>query len=208
MEVRDGSWKCELDRGSARASHTELFESVAVINESPGSITTPDQMEAISAASPSDNFLRTLGLRPFLGRTVSREDMGPQWVTAVNISYELWQRRWHGDPDILAKPIEVNNIPLTIVGVLPPRFVLELGPNMPISRRHDIWFPRGDGFDENGATRSQTVIARLRSGVSLVAAQARVNELITEVNAANAADYRSGAVRVSLSSLDVEVASD
>src|SRR5215510_11552996 len=133
---------------AAIKQRTDLFESIGIINESGGNITAPDQMEAVSAASPSDNFLETLGLNPFIGRTVSRRDIGPEWVTAVNISYELWQRRWRGDPDIVGKPIEVNNIPVTIAGVLPPRFTLELGPNLPISRKLDIWFPRGPNYDE------------------------------------------------------------
>src|SRR5262245_49498202 len=174
---------------AAIKSHTDVFESIAVVNESPGSITTPDQMEAVTAASPSDNFLDTLGLKPFMGRTVSRRDIGPAWVTAVNISYELWQRRWHGDPDIGGKPIEVNNIPVTIAGVLPPRFTLELGPNLPISRKLDIWFPRGPGYDET-STRSQTVVARLRDGVTLQTAQSEINRTMEGVLVANAANYR------------------
>src|SRR5436309_607191 len=108
----------------------DVFESIAVINESPGNLTMPGAMEAITAASPSNNLLDTLGVKPFLGRMVSSADIGPQWVTAVDISYELWQRHWHGDPNIIGKPIEVNNIPVTVVGVLPPHFKLYLGPNV------------------------------------------------------------------------------
>ena len=193
---------------AAIKSRSDLFESIGVINESGGNLTAPaDQMEAVTAASPSDTFLETLGMKPFLGRMVTRQDVGPQWVSAVDISYELWQRRWQGDPDIVGKPIEVNNIPMTIAGVLPPHFMLELGPNVPIPRRLDIWFPRGPGYDE-GATRSQTVIARLKSGVSLQAAQTEINRVTTGVVGANPASYRAGAVHLSLSSIDREVGSD
>ena len=192
---------------AAIKARTDLFESIGVINESGGNLTAPEPMEAVTAASPSDNFLEILGQKPFLGRIVSRQDVGPQWVTAVDISYELWQRRWHSDPDIVGKPIEVNNIPMTIAGVLPPRFVLELGPNVPIPRRLDIWFPRGPGYDE-GPSRSQTVIARLRPGVTLEAAQAQVAAITAGIVAANADAYRAGAVRLSLSSIEREVGSD
>ena len=41
----------------ALRDRSELFESVGVINESPGSLTSPDHMEAVTAASASDNFL-------------------------------------------------------------------------------------------------------------------------------------------------------
>jgi putative ABC transport system permease protein len=192
---------------AAIRSRPDLFESIAVINESPGNVTAPGGMEAVTAASPSDNFLDTLGMRPLLGRMVSRQDVGPQWVTAVDISYEIWQRRWHGDPDIVGKPIEINNIPMTIAGVLPPGFRLHLGPNAPISPQLDIWFPRGPGYDE-GPTRSQTVVARLRRGVSLEAAQSAFDSLTAGVIAAHPAMYHTGAVRLSLSTIEREVGSD
>jgi predicted permease len=192
---------------AAIRTRPDIFESIAVINESPGNLTSPGDMEAVTAASPSDNFLETLGMRPTLGRMVSLQDIGPKWVTAVDISYELWQRRWHGDPDIIGKPIEINNIPMTIAGILPAGFSLHLGPNVPITPRLDVWFPRGPGYDE-APTRSQTVIARLRGGVSLEAAQATLEKLTAGVIASHPASYHSGAVRLSLATLDREVGSD
>src|SRR5438093_5650732 len=192
---------------SAIRTRPDVFESIAVVNESPGNLTSPGEMEAVTAASPSDNFLETLGLTPLVGRMVSRRDIGPQWVTAVDISYDLWQRRWHGDPQIVGKPIEINNIPMTIAGVLPHGFRLHLGPNVPIPPQLDVWFPRGPGYDE-GRTRSQTVIARLRTGVTPASAQAALDALTRSVVDAHPASYRAGTVRLTLSTIDREVGSD
>ena len=192
---------------AAIRARPDVFESVAVINQSPGNLTSPNEMEAVVAASPSDNFLETLGMRPMLGRMVSRQDIGTKWVAAVDISYELWQRHWHGDAAIIGKPVEINNIPMTVAGVLPRGFKLHLGPNVPVLPTLDIWFPRGPGYDE-GPTRSQTVIARLRHGVSLQSAQASVDALTSGVIASHPASYRAGTVRLSVSSLDREVGSE
>ena len=93
---------------------TELFQSVGVINESPGSLTAPDQMEAVVAASASDDFLATLGVTPVIGRTVTRKDVGKEWINAVTISYDLWERRYQRDPNVVGRPIEVNNLPMQI----------------------------------------------------------------------------------------------
>ena len=41
----------------------------------------------------------------------------------------------------LGTPIEINNIPMIVAGVLPPGFKILLGPNLPISPRVDVWFP-------------------------------------------------------------------
>jgi len=55
---------------AAIKARTDLFESIGVINESGGNLTAPEPMEAVTAASPSDNFLEILGQKPFLGRIV------------------------------------------------------------------------------------------------------------------------------------------
>src|SRR3954451_10662508 len=133
---------------AAIRTRPDLFASIAVINESEGNLTTPGEMTAVTAASPSDNFMETLGTGPMMGRMVSRRDIGPRWVSAVDISYELWQRQWHGDPSIVGRQIDVNNIPVTVVGVLAAEFRLYLGPNVPVSPRIDVWFPRAAGYDE------------------------------------------------------------
>jgi putative ABC transport system permease protein len=192
---------------AAIRTRPDIFETVAVINESPASLTMPGEMEPITAASPSENLLEALGMAPLLGRMVTRADIGKPWVTAVDVSYELWQRHWHGDPGIVGKAIEVNNIPVTVVGVMPPGFKLYLGPNVPVTPSLDVFFPRAAGYDE-GPTRSQTVIARLRRGVTLDAAQAALDALTARVTAERPGNYRTGQVRLSISTLDREVGSD
>jgi putative ABC transport system permease protein len=192
---------------AAVRSRPDIFEAVAVINESPASLTTPGEMEAITAASPSDNFLDTLGISPYLGRMVSHADIGQSSVTSVDITYELWQRHWHGSADIIGKPIEINNLPVTIVGVLPPGFKLYLGPNVPVTPHLDVFFPRVAGYDE-GPTRSQTTLARLRRGIAAGDAQKALDELSSRVMTEHPDNYGAGAVRLSVSPIDREVASD
>ena len=43
-------------------------------------------MDAVTAASPSHNFLETLGIGPMLGCAVLLPDIGPQWMTGVAVS--------------------------------------------------------------------------------------------------------------------------
>src|SRR5204863_3268723 len=103
--------------------------------------------------------------------------------------------------------IEVNNIPMTVVGVLPAGFRLYLGPGVPIAPRLDVWFPRVIGYDLD-PYRGQVVIARLRPGVPLAAAQSGVDSTIAALVASDPQSYRTGPVRLSLSTLDRDVVSD
>jgi macrolide transport system ATP-binding/permease protein len=60
-------------------------------------------------------------VRPAIGRTITVDDERADAHVAV-ISYAYWTRRFGGEPSILGKPITINNLPFTIVGVAPAQF--------------------------------------------------------------------------------------
>jgi putative ABC transport system permease protein len=191
----------------ALRDRSDLFESVAVINESEGNLTSPEDMEAVTAASISDNFFQTLGVSLILGRSITHQDFGKGFVNGVDISYELWERRFQRDPNIVGRAIEVNNIPMRVAGVLPRDFRLYLGAGVPVPPRVDVFYPRGSGYDTD-PFRGQIVIARLGRDVTLGAARTAVDALASRAVAEHPSSYRTGAVRLSLSTLDQDVVSD
>jgi len=191
----------------ALRDRSDLFDAVAVINISEGNFTALDVMAAASAASVSDNFFDTLGVPMLLGRAVAVRDIGSTWVNGVDISYEAWQRHFHGDADIVGRPIEINNLPMTVVGVLPRGFELNLGAAVAIPSRIDIWYPRAAGYDHDPA-RSRVAIARLKNGVTLGSARAAVDAIATRLVAEHPSSYKTGAVRLSVGTLGDEVVSD
>jgi putative ABC transport system permease protein len=68
----------------------------------------------------SSGFLPMLGVRPVAGRTFTAQE-DEVTTDSVMISYESWQRRYGGVPDILGRRVTIDNIPRTVVGVVPPR---------------------------------------------------------------------------------------
>jgi putative ABC transport system permease protein len=196
------------DEFLAIRARTDLFEDAATAHESPTSLTEVDNMERVESASIGDNFLPLLGVAPSIGRQVSaREDAGTAWISGVNISYELWQRRWQGDRSVIGRPIEVNNLRMTVVGVMPRGFRLYLGGSSSIAPQVDIWYPIAPG-DFSPTYRGYPVVARLRSGVAVSAAQAAIDAVIARLAADHPATYRTGPVRVTLSPLDDDVVRD
>ena len=191
----------------ALRERSDLFEAVAVVNDSEGNLTSPDDMQAATAASVSDNFLETLGVAPMLGRSVARADIGSEFVSGVDIGFDVWQRHFNGDPKIVGRRIDVNNRPMTVVGVLPRGFRLHLGPGVNVSTQLDILYPRVAGYDAD-PFRGQVVVARLRAGVSTAAARIAVDRMMKAFVDAHPASYRTGPVRVSLAPIDEEVVSD
>src|SRR5262249_21741354 len=96
---------------------SKLFEGFEVIMRNNASL-TGEPMEKVRGATVTERFLPLLGVRPFLGSLPDK--VGKVWD--VVISYELWQRRFGGDQQIIGQKIEVNNFNPTVVGVMPPGF--------------------------------------------------------------------------------------
>jgi predicted permease len=79
-----------------------------------------------------------LGVRAIRGRTILPEDDRPAAPAVAVISARYWRSRFTSDPQIVNKVIRVNNVPVTIVGVLDPAFN---GIQSTGSEPHDINVP-------------------------------------------------------------------
>jgi predicted permease len=111
---------------------------------------------------------RVLGIVPMLGRPLVPEDATPpDGESVVVLSYRSWQAKFGGDSSLVGKKIVLHGVPVTVAGVMGPRFT-GLGPVPP-----DFWAPvtlfsRLEGTaDLFGATQPQVlaVVLRVRSGV-------------------------------------------
>jgi putative ABC transport system permease protein len=68
-----------------------------------------------------DTF-RVLGIKPRLGRSLTFEDARPDAPPAFVMSDRLWAKLFHRDPKIVGTALTLNGTPMTLVGVMPPRF--------------------------------------------------------------------------------------
>ncbi len=84
----------------------------------------------------SGNYFSALGAQAVIGRTLTEDDDRQAHPVAV-ISYRYWERQFDKKPDVLGKPIVVNGVPLTIIGVTRPDFVGTEGFAQPT----DLFFP-------------------------------------------------------------------
>jgi len=125
-------------------------------------------------------MFETLGVKPVLGR-VFTEDEGkigsPSPV--VVISHNMWQRRFNGDANILGKTITLDNVPHTIIGVMPPNFSF-------LQDNADFWSPSGFGRERaESAAGLIVVVARLKKGVSIQQAQSEMDALSVQLAASD-----------------------
>ncbi len=69
------------------------------------------------------NYFQILGVRAARGRTLLPSDeIAPGRHPVVVLSDGLWRRDFAADPDIVGKTVEINDYPLTVVGVADPTF--------------------------------------------------------------------------------------
>jgi predicted permease len=81
------------------------------------------QAQAAETEMVSGNYYSTLGIQPLLGRGIQEsDDASPGSGPVVTISDRLWTNVFGRSPSVLGKTIQLNSIPMTIVGVNPPGF--------------------------------------------------------------------------------------
>lgn len=70
------------------------------------------------------NYFRVLGVRPALGRFFTpAEDQKAGGDPYAVLSYAAWQRWFGGDPKTVSRPVRINGLSYTILGVAPKGFI-------------------------------------------------------------------------------------
>jgi putative ABC transport system permease protein len=136
----------------------QAFASVGALRRT-RPLTIEGESGVLQGLAVSSSFLQTLGASPLAGRNfTAAEDEAPS--DSVIISYETWQRRFGGRRDIVGRRVTVDEVPRTIVGVMPRGFYFE-GPT-------DLFLPSGT-LSPGERSADQTflrVVARLADGVT------------------------------------------
>jgi len=137
-----------------------------------GGFTLADKSEPerIPSALVSSDFFPALGVQPVLGRVFLSEECQTGKNHVVVISYDLWQRRFGGDPNLIGKTITLDLEKRIVIGVMPEDFRF---PN-----HRDMWAPLA--FDDESLrlesnSNGLEVIARLKPSVTIQQAQADMN---------------------------------
>ncbi len=130
----------------------------------------------------SGGYFQVLGVGAALGRVFTAAADYADSPHAV-ISYNYWQRRFGGRPDVLGTTFTLRNAVLTIIGVAPRGFIGETAGQQP-----DLWIPLrmqpgvlpGDDWLHETPPEKMMwlhVFGRLKPGVTLARAEAEANAI-------------------------------
>lgn len=148
------------------------YVQVSCSNNASFNLETQDIPERVDGEAATFNYFATFGVQPIVGRVFAADEDRPGQAPVVVISERFWRTRLHGDPSIVGKPIRVNGLPTTVVGVMPKSFD-------PLLSNSDLWVPAAFAPAQlaDHDNHYLNVMARLKSGVAIAQAQSEL-ELI------------------------------
>ena len=131
--------------------------------------------EVVTTQQVLGDFFSVLGVAPQLGRSLTHEDNEPGAEPLAVISHGFWQSRFGGNPDVLGKPLTLDERLFTVVGVMPPRFWA--------SPRVSVYVPLGFfagefAWENRGPSYGLAGIARRKPGASLDDVRADIDRVV------------------------------
>ncbi|HEY0321331.1 MAG TPA: ABC transporter permease [Pyrinomonadaceae bacterium] len=159
-------------RGAAPAdfvdwrTQSQSFDGLAAVTGGSIVLSNGDAPETLAGVRVSDDYFKTMGVRPLMGRTFAPEEFVEGGNRPVVLSYRLWQRRFGGDPKVLNMTLPLmGGGSATVIGIMPEDFKFP--------SYAEIWMtlPSQSGELQQRSSRYFTVVGRIKEGVTQAQAQ-------------------------------------
>jgi len=140
------------------------FSAIAYYTDNSGAVSAGKNAEYTAAADYTPGFFDVFDVQPILGRTGD----------GAVISYAYWQSHFEGSPDVLGKALRMGERSVPIVGVLPVGFSFP--------GKTAIWLEANPIHETTSrSAHNYLVVARLKPGVPVAAAQAEMTAIGTRL---------------------------
>jgi putative ABC transport system permease protein len=193
IERRGASFPDFLDW---RAQATRSFEDLAAVDSQMQTLLGNDEAERFETEFVSASYFSLLGATPALGRTFrADEDRVETPELVVVLSDGLWRRLFGADPKVLGRRITLSGRTFTVIGVMPATF---LG----LENDAQLWIPFAQYAPRasmaNRGDRGFSVLGRLKSGITLEAAQREIDTIAARLARQYPATNEARGVEVSM----------
>jgi putative ABC transport system permease protein len=148
----------------------QSFARMAAISDHDFSLTGRGEPERLQGQSVSAALFQLLKVAPVIGRDFTETDDQVGATRVVILSHGLWQRRFGGQADVIGQTLTLNDLPYTVVGVMPPGFTVPEG-------NAELWTPiafSAEAANDRGSFYL-SALARLKPGVTLEQAQSEAD---------------------------------
>jgi len=139
--------------------------------------------ERIAGGKVNYDLLPVLGVQPILGRIFSADEDRPGSGSVVILSHALWSTRFASRPDVLGQTLDLDSVPYTVVGVMPPGFHV-------LADTELFWIPlQLESANAQAAARNVHwlfAFTRLPQGMSQKQVQAKLDAVAARLKAQDA----------------------
>ena len=159
-----------------------LFEGFGGIWANTATLTGEPDPEQLRIGLVTPSFFQILGTEAAIGRTFRDGDDAQSAPPSILLSAAVWRRRYGSDPTLVGQRIQVNNRPVTVVGIMPDSFRLLLPPDCAIPDDQQAWMLLGRNIAQ-GPRQQQflRVVGKLKPGARLEEAQQEIAAIGTAV---------------------------
>jgi predicted permease len=167
-------WSSYPDIQEWRAE-SKTLASIGFYNPAEVYLDKPGVRQSLPSPMVSANLFSVLGARPVMGRSFSAEDQSAGHEKVAILSDAVWRALFSADRNIIGKQINLNDIPHTVIGVMPPRFAYPSNEMQP-----QIWRPveiTSKDQVRDFSSQSFSVVARLRPGVTVEMARTELSAI-------------------------------
>jgi predicted permease len=171
-----------------------IFQSASIAGRGANvNLTGSAQPLRLSFKQVTPNYFAVLGVFAQLGRTFDPHDATPGYNLEAVLSDGLWRRAFGADPHILGRTLRLDNDAYHVVGVMPRGF-RDQGSTSE-EQNVELWLGAGfagvpfDRPQRGLRLRSRAVIARLKPGFSIAAAQGHLDALVESLKKQYPAEY-------------------
>jgi putative ABC transport system permease protein len=171
-----------------------IFQSASITGTGANvNLTGSAQPLRLSFKQVTPNYFAVLGVDAQLGRTFNPHDATPGYNLEVVISDGLWKREFGADPHIIGKALRLDNDVYHVVGVMPRGF-RDQGSTSE-EQNVELWLGAGfaglpfDPPQRGLRLQSRAVLARLKPGLSIAAAQGHLDALVESLKKQYPAEY-------------------
>ena len=176
--------------------HCGIFEYVSPTWFDENNLTGSAQPVRVRLLIVAPNYFALLRVQPQLGRVFDPTYNAPGFIPEVVISDSLWRRQFGSDPNILNKDVRMDTDLYHVVGVMPASFD---SPGRTAEERSiEIWASTsfyGPPLPDKPLRNRRNLpaaIARLKSGLTIAAAQTRLDAFAASVQKEYPGDYPNG----------------
>lgn len=189
--VKNQATRADQESGSSYAEFSDLreqvpaFADVVAVDRRGIALQTDSGLELLLADVVSDNYFRSMGVQPEVGRLPDENETRQGGTPVVVLGHTAWKRFFAGDPAVVGRSVRIKGGVATIVAVLPAGF---RGTERFIDPQ--VYIPQSSWFawnpeDRTAARtyRNNDIYARLRPGATLTQARTQLQSLSADLQA-------------------------